>query len=353
MSWNAKFRTWSLVLGLTLLLAVGLACSVSETVVHAAKAESGEQKILAMVGGVPVTEEEVEAAVAGELLRLARERHQALERGLEQVMAQKLVEVEAAERGLSPEELLAQEVDEKLVEPTDEDVDAFFEARKAQIRQPKEQIAGRIRDRLRQQRYQEAHQGLIERLKKEHGYESFLEPLRLLVDAEDSPAKGPEGAPVTIVEFSDFQCTYCSRVVPTLEKIQRKFGDKVRLVFRQFPLRSIHPLAQKAAEASLCAHDQQKFWKMHDAMFEDQKRLGVEQLKATAERLGLDTEAFNECLDSSRHAARIDDDVRAGTQAGVTGTPAIFINGRFLSGAQPYDAIAKLIGEELDRPSDS
>jgi protein-disulfide isomerase len=173
------------------------------------------------------------------------------------------------------------------------------------------------------------------------------------MDAEGFPAKGPAEAAVTIVEFSDFQCPYCSRVLPTLDRIQQSYGDKVRLVFRQFPLRSIHPQAQKAAEASLCAHDQQKFWEMHDAMFGDAKQLGIDQLKAKAASLGLDTEAFNECLDSSRHAEQVQGDVVAGSQAGVTGTPAMFVNGRFLSGAQPYEAIAKLIDEELAGSPDS
>ena len=269
---HVKSRPVSFWLGLALILGVGIACSVSETVVHADKnktmgraettqAEQKEQeKVLAIVGGVPVSEEEVEAAVAADMLRLARERHQALEKGLEQVVAQKLLEAEAAERGLGTDELLAEEVEAKVTPPTEEQVDAFYEARKAQIRQPKEQIADRIREFLSQQSYQQAQQALIARLKEERGYESYLEPLRLSMETEGFPAKGPAEAAVTIVEFSDFQCPYCSRVLPTLDRIQKSYGDKVRLVFRQFPLRSIHPQAQKAAEASLCAHDQQKFW---------------------------------------------------------------------------------------------
>ncbi len=121
------------------------------------------------------------------------------------------------------------------------------------------------------------------------------------------------------------------------------------MVFRQFPLRNIHPEAQKAAEASLCAEDQGKFWEMHDLMFEEQSKLGVADLKDKAQRLGLDTGEFEQCLDSGKYQEQVQEDVMAGVQAGVTGTPAVFINGRFLNGAQPYEALAEIIDEELAR----
>ena len=169
------------------------------------------------------------------------------------------------------------------------------------------------------------------------------------VDTEGFPGKGSEDAPVTIVEFSDFECPFCSRVVPTLDRISERYGDQVRIVFRQFPLDNLHPNARKAAEASLCAEEQGKFWEMHDAMFANQRQLQVAQLKRQAGELGLDTNAFDECLDSGRHAAQVQADVDAGAGLGVTGTPAFLINGRFLSGAQPFEAFEKVIEDELRR----
>ena len=128
-----------------------------------------------------------------------------------------------------------------------------------------------------------------------------------------------------------------------------KYGDQVRIVFRQFPLDNLHPNARKAAEASLCAKDQGKFWEMHDSMFENQRQLKVADLKRQAGEIGLESGAFDECLDSGRYADQVQADLEAGTGAGVTGTPAFLINGRFLSGAQPLEAFEKVIDDELAR----
>ena len=189
---------------------------------------------------------------------------------------------------------------------------------------------------------------LISDLRVKHRARVLLEVDRKEVAEAGSPAKGPVGAPVTIVEFSDFECPFCGRIVPTLKQVEEAYGDQVRVVFRQFPL-NIHPHAQKAAEASLCANDQGKFWEMHDAMFEKQRELGVDQLKAHAAGLGLDADSFGACLDSGKHAQKVASDMSDGAKAGVNGTPALFVNGRFLNGAVPFEAIAKLVDDELAR----
>jgi protein-disulfide isomerase len=174
-------------------------------------------------------------------------------------------------------------------------------------------------------------------------------PPRTEIATAGFPARGPATAPVTIVEFSDFECPFCGRLFPTLKAVENIYVDRIRIVYRQFPLRRIHPLAEKAAEASLCANEQGRFWEMHDSLFGDQEHLTVDALKARAVSLKLDTAAFNACLDSGREAAAIDKDIAEGTKAGVTGTPAMFINGRMLVGAQPFAAIQAIIEEELQR----
>ena len=316
----------------------------------ASAADQQDESVLAEVGSVSITREQVEASLTSELQRIERERHELLENGMEQAIQRQLIDQEATAQGIQSDELLTK-LYADLEAPTDEAVDAFYESRKAQINQPKEEVAAQIVNYLRQQDRQAAYNSFLKELKGRYAVRRFLEPMRIeIAEAGDAPAMGPSVAPVTIVEFSDFQCPYCQRLAPTLDKVVENYGDRVRLVFRQFPL-PIHAEAQKAAEASLCAADSGKFWEMHDKMFENIQALSVEQLKATAVSLGLDGEAFGACLDSGKHATRVADDLEAGRSAGVTGTPAMFVNGRFVSGAVPYEQIVALIDDELERES--
>jgi protein-disulfide isomerase len=174
-------------------------------------------------------------------------------------------------------------------------------------------------------------------------------PTRVDVTTAGHPAVGPATAPVTIVEFSDFECPFCGRLFPTLKSIEKIYLNRVRIVYRQFPLRKVHPRAEKAAEASLCAADQGHFWEMHDSLFGDQEHLTVDDLKARAAALKLDTTIFNACLDSGRKAAAVDSDIAEGAKAGVNGTPTMFINGRMMPGAQPFATIQAVIEEELQK----
>jgi protein-disulfide isomerase len=177
----------------------------------------------------------------------------------------------------------------------------------------------------------------------------FLEPERTEIATAGHPTRGPAAAPITIVEFSDFECPFCGGLFPTLEAVEKNYRNQVRIVYRQFPLRKIHPRAEKAAEAALCAAEQGRFWEMHDSLFGHQEDLSVDALKARAAELKLNTAAFNACLDSGKQMAAIDKDIAEGMQAGVTGTPTLFINGRKMVGNQPYAKIRDIIEDELAR----
>jgi protein-disulfide isomerase len=192
---------------------------------------------------------------------------------------------------------------------------------------------------------------MVEMLKKQFPVKIFLDPVRTEVATAGFPSQGPDHAAVTIVEFADFQCPFCGGLFPTLKSVEKNYPDTVRIVYRQFPLTSIHPFAQKAAEASLCANDQNRFWEFHDSMFGNQEHLAVDDLKKRAVDLKLDTSSFNACLDSGAKAIAIKKDIDDGSQAGVSGTPAMFINGRYLSGNQPYADIRDVIDDELQRQS--
>lgn len=334
------------VLAVALALGVYLpACSAADKKADAKPASDG---VLAVVNGKPITEAEVRTANAEQFKALERDfqskSHELLENSLDEVINDRLVEAEAAARKVTKDQVLA-EIKPKAV--TDADVDAFYEQNKAQIPRPKDQVAGQIKSYLEQQGTQTARTEFYKKLKDKYSVDYKIEPVRIQV-AATGPAKGPANAPVTIVEFSDFQCPFCSRLIPSLKAVEEKYGDKVRVVFRQYPL-PFHQNAQKAAEASLCANEQGKFWEMHDAMFANQQALEVAQLKAKAAELGMNAEQFNQCIDSGKHAAAIQADMQEGSAAGVNGTPAMFINGRFISGAVPVEQITTVIDDELRR----
>lgn len=344
-----KLVPWALFLGV---FACGLAVAfwgLSGDPVHADKGSEAAPNVLAKVGDTEITESEVEELVASEMIKIRNDRYQALQKGLNDAVADRLIDLEAAARGVSREELIEAEVTSKAGEVTEGEIDAFYEARKDQIRAPKENVVEQIRQYLAQQRGATIFTEFIGGLEDKYGVERYLSAPRIEVASEGFPAKGAESAQVTIVEFSDFECPYCARVLPSLDRVMEEYGDSVRLVFRQFPLNSIHPRAQKAAEASLCAADQGKFWEMHDAMFADQKGLTVDQLKEKAAGLELDSAAFDACLDDGTYADRVAADLQAGAAAGVTGTPAMFVNGLFVNGAVPYEQLAEIIDKELER----
>lgn len=341
---NLTHRTFYGLLALALALGAWLpACAQAED----AKA-SGSAQVIAVVNGQPITEAQVRENGAAQFKQLERDfeqqKYQLLQGQLEQMIQERLLEAEAKAKGVTKEQLIA---DIKPAEVNDAAIDAFYEENKARIPQPKEQVAPQIRQYLQQRGQFEAREKFFNDLKAKYKVEMKLEPLRTEVAAV-GPAKGPENAPVTIVEFSDFQCPFCARLIPTLDQVKAKYGDKVRLVFRQFPL-AMHAEAQKAAEASLCANDQGKFWEMHDAMFQNQQQLAVDKLKERAKELGLNAESFNSCLDSGKYQAKVSEDLQAGTAAGVSGTPALFVNGRFINGAVPLEQITEIVDDELRR----
>ncbi|MFL5264542.1 MAG: DsbA family protein, partial [Anaeromyxobacteraceae bacterium] len=184
-----------------------------------------------------------------------------------------------------------------------------------------------------------------DKLKADAKVETFLKAPRVQVAAE-GPSKGANAAPVTIVEFSDFQCPFCSKAEETVDKVMKTYDGKVKLVFRDYPL-PFHPNAQKAAEAAHCAGAQDKYWEMHKVLFANQKALEPAALKGYAKELKLDQPKFDKCLDSGEMAKKVEANKEAGAKVGVSGTPAFFVNGVMLSGAQPFDEFKTLIDQEL------
>jgi protein-disulfide isomerase len=173
---------------------------------------------------------------------------------------------------------------------------------------------------------------------------------RYAVELGAAPVKGGEDAAITIVEWSDFQCPFCRRVGPTLARLEKEYGDRIRIVFKHLPL-PMHTRAPAAHAAAEAAHRQGRFWEMHDRIFSDPSKLADAQLTAYARDIGLDVERFERDRVSAEVRSRIEADVAQAGELGVTGTPSFFINGRFLSGAQPYESFKRVIDEELREQS--
>lgn len=305
--------------------------------------------ILAKVGEKNITKAQVLEAAAPQLAELKQKEYDILKNSLDQVIDEMLLEKAAKEKGLSINDFLKAEVEDKAATPTDAEIQAFYDKYKSRLGgRTLEQARPQLVQRLSQMNKQELFTKLVSGLRKAADVSVYLDPPRVKVDEGDNPSWGPKSAKVTIIEFSDYQCPYCGRAEKTISQIKEKYAGKVRLVFRDFPL-GFHKNAQKASEAAGCALEQGKFWPMHDKLFENQQALELDKLYGYASDLGLDADKFKTCLDSGSRAAEIAGDQKAGAAAGVSGTPAFFINGRFVSGAQPFDAFAKIIDEELAR----
>lgn len=323
-------------------------------------AQQVDPKPAGVVNGKPISAKEVEEAAADDLakielrktqfeMELKRDRAAVLENAIDTVMKARVLSTEAAKRKISVEELLAIEVDSAAPPPADDAIVEFYAANKASLQGTLADHVAGIRSYLRNQQRESVLDTFVKKLKKDYGAASYLEPQRIAIVADGRPSKGPDDAPVTIVEFSDFECPYCAALFPTLQQVMADYKDKARLVYLQFPLADIHPNALKAAEASLCALDQNKFWQMHDAMFTDRANLTIKDLRQKASALSLDMETFDACLDSGKKFSSVRDDVSQGSMAGVTGTPALLINGRLLVGNQPSSEIRRIIEDELQR----
>jgi protein-disulfide isomerase len=259
---------------------------------------------------------------------------------------ERLLEQEAATRGLTKDELMRQEA-EKQTAVGDEELLAFYEENKEHIGGVAfEEMEPRIRMHLEQQRGKTAAKQYIEALRARASVEIYLDAPRVEVEAKGA-SMGPDDAPVTIIEFSDYQCPYCGRAEPVVQQVLERYPSQVRFVFRHCPLEQIHPLARGAAEAAACANEQGRFWEFHRKLFASGAKLDAESLQQYASDLELDLEAFQACVDERRFQAAIEADLVAGRQAGVTGTPAFFVNGIRMSGARPLEDFVSTIEKEL------
>ena len=316
------------------LAALAVACQ-SPSATQASTSSADASAPVARFNGGVVTAGELEAAV-----------FETKKQALEQIVMRKLVEAKAKAEGITPEALFKREVADKVKSPSDAELKAFYDEQKGkQPLPPFEQIKDQVTQYLSQNAQRKAQTDFLEKLRAEAKLEVLLTPPRVTVAAE-GPSRGSEKAPITIVEFSDFECPYCVKAEETVKQVMKEYEGKVRLVYRDFPL-PFHPNAQKAAEAAHCAGDQGKYWEMHEKLFANQQKLKVSDLKDHAKGVGLDAAKFEKCLESGEKAALVEKNKKAGAEVGVQGTPAFFVNGIMLSGAQPVSEFKSIIDKEL------
>jgi protein-disulfide isomerase len=308
--------------------------------------------VAATVGNDTISTADLEQSVALDLARLDQQRQSVLQRKLDQLIGDRLVAQEAARRGVSVDKLLETEVAGKTPAVTQAEVNAFIAQNRARLpRADEAELRPRVAQYLEGQRVNQQRDLFIAGLRARTPVRTFLkepEPVRVKIDPNVGFALGPREAPVTIVEFSDFQCPFCRSVVATLKQLTARYPDRVRLVFRDFPIASLHPDAPLAHEAARCAGEQGQFWPYHDLLFE-RTNVTATALKQYAADLKLDAAKFGACLDEGRYRAAISADLEEGARLGVTGTPTFFINGTPLVGNVPIADFQRAIERELAR----
>ena len=323
---------------------LGTGCSKPQTVVVAAA--DSPNKVVALLDGEPITDEDLD--IKSELMKLEQEAYQVRQDALDRVVAMRLLEKEASKNGMEVGELLEAVVDSKIPEPNPAEVRAYYERRKSRLRKPFEEVQEQVEAMIRNTNLQRARNDYVARLRRGAELEVRIAPPRLSVNIENAHGRGPEDAPVTLVEFSDFQCPFCKRVQPTLEELFEEYDGKLRWVFKDLPLTRIHPGAVRAAEAARCAGEQDKFWEYRDALFA-LRRVTDDVYPGVAKSLELDYEAWETCVDSGKYVAAVEADGAEAAGLGISGTPAFLVNGILISGAWPKESFTRVIEAELSR----
>ena len=304
----------------------------------------------AEVNGAPIMTSEVDAKLGNNLAQLQQQIFTLRQKQLDSMIDQKLLDGESAKRGVAIAALLEAEVTSHVGAATSEDAQKFFKENSSKLKGDFDKLEEQIRNFLTAQRMQARQQEYLQSLRAGAKVDFYLARppvFRSEVAIDGAPVRGAASAPVTIVEFSDFHCPYCRKVQPVLDDLRARYGAKIRIVYRDFPLDSLHPQARAAAEASHCAIEQGRFWEFHDQIFKSDPDSSQVALNRIAKEIGLNVPAFETCTGAGKYKTSVQASVVEGTKLGITGTPTFFVNGRILVGAQPAESFTSIIDEEL------
>lgn len=308
--------------------------------------------VIATVAGRPITAGSLAERLKPIVYKLRLNNYTLAKQATDVVINDLLLLAEANKRGVAPEEIIRKEISDKLRRPTEADVVKFYEANKERINGELASVRAQIADYLEETERKRLEKELSDRLRNGANVRMLIAIPALPVQSisvDDDPSRGAANAPVTIVEFTDFQCPSCAAMQPLLDEVLKTYGDKVRLVVRDFPL-NMHPEARKAAEAANAAHAQGKFFEYVNLLLKRQKQLDVPSLKKYASELGLDRAKFDAALDSGKYAAEVKHDISDGEMYGVDSTPAVFINGVALT-EMSIEALRAAIDRSLAKAS--
>jgi protein-disulfide isomerase len=311
----------------------------------------GADPVVAEFNGKSVRASEAFGSIKSQLFELEEQLFRAKEQAVNEYIEQKIIDNEAKKQGVTMEQLLEKEAGQVNAEVSDADVNSFLSSKGLSLNDPRIKKDD-VREYLKYRQKFEKRQAYVAKLREGAKVKlMFSEPEspKLAVNIEGFPTWGNASAPVTVIEFSDFQCPYCARVTGTLDQIKKEYGpDKVKIVFRDMPLPN-HPRAYPASHAAHCANEQGKFWEMHNMLFENQAKLEDKDLKDYATKLGLDSGKFSSCYEAKRFQGTIDKSRKEAETLGITATPSFVINGSLLQGAQPFPRFKEKIDKVLKK----
>jgi protein-disulfide isomerase len=304
--------------------------------------------ILAEIDGVPLTLAQFESERPSALFQARNTFYQAEKKAVQEYIDDLVLERQAKKENLSVSELLEKHVNSTIAkDPDDAALRVYFEG--LDTKETFEEARPKIVEFIRQRRIAKAKAAYMQTLKSQSTITFELEAPRLQMTLKDNQVRGAADAAVTLVEFADYECPYCQQAQPILDRLEAEYKGKMAFVYKDYPL-PMHSHAQKAAEAARCAGVQGKYWEYHDILLK-KKGLEIADLKADAGELGLNTAAFDKCLDSGEQAAAVRASYDEATQKGIEGTPGFFVNGRFLNGMPTYEGMRQAIEEELKKHS--
>lgn len=306
-------------------------------------------KTIATVNGMEIKEKDIDPGMQHELKKVQGEIFKMKMNAINDVIDEKLLEIKAKAQNQTVEEMLNDYYKQNIKEPNEKDIKAYYEFSKKKVGDKEyAEVKEKVIAFIRANQESALKRKLLRSLRKEANIEFAIEVPRTEIEFGESPSRGKQEAPVTIVEYADLQCTQSGDINEIITKIINEYGDSIYYVFKDFPL-DFHANAQKAHEATYCAKEENKYWEMLELLFKNQTKLSTKNIKNYAKKLGLNMEFFNKCLDKGVFAEVVRQNYEYGKNIGVGTTPTIFINGIMLTGKRPYSTYKKLIDLELER----